>query len=183
MKYFETEIKGVWIIEPQRFGDPRGYFMEAFKLTEFHAATGTATEFIQDNESVSSRGVLRGLHFQRGEYAQAKLVRVSRGKVLDVAVDLRPGSETFGRHIAVELSDENARQLFIPRGFAHGFLVLSDTAQFQYKVDNAYAPQSEATLRFDDPELGINWPVGRENMLLSPKDLKGLSLSEIKTEI
>jgi dTDP-4-dehydrorhamnose 3,5-epimerase len=123
------------------------------------------------------------LHFQRGEYAQAKLVRVSRGKVLDVAVDLRPGSETFGRHIAVELSDENARQLFIPRGFAHGFLVLSDTAQFQYKVDNAYAPQSEATLRFDDPELGINWPVGRENMLLSPKDLKGLSLSEIKTEI
>ena len=132
---------------------------------------------------VSSRGVLRGLHFQRGEYAQAKLVRVSRGKVLDVAVDLRPDSETFGRHIAVELSDENARQLFIPRGFAHGFLVLSDTAQFQYKVDNAYAPQSEATLRFDDPELGINWPVGRENMLLSPKDLKGLSLSEIKTEI
>ncbi len=127
--------------------------------------------------------MLRGLHFQRGEYAQAKLVRVSRGKVLDVAVDLRPGSETFGRHIAVELSDENARQLFIPRGFAHGFLVLSDTAQFQYKVDNAYAPQSEATLRFDDPELGINWPVGRENMLLSPKDLKGLSLSEIKTEI
>ena len=103
--------------------------------------------------------------------------------MLDVAVDLRPDSETFGRHIAVELSDENARQLFIPRGFAHGFLVLSDTAQFQYKVDNAYAPQSEATLRFDDPELGINWPVGRENMLLSPKDLKGLSLSEIKTEI
>lgn len=158
MKYFETEIKGVWIIEPQRFGDPRGYFMEAFKLTEFRAATGTATEFIQDNESVSSRGVLRGLHFQRGEYAQAKLVRVSRGKVLDVAVDLRPGSETFGRHIAVELSDENARQLFIPRGFAHGFLVLSDIAEFCYKCTDFYRPGDEGGMAWNDPEIGITWP-------------------------
>ena len=183
MKYFETAIKGVWIIEPQRFGDQRGYFMETFKLTEFRENTGTATEFVQDNESVSSHGVLRGLHFQRGEWAQAKLVRVSQGKVLDVAVDLRPESETFGQHIAVELSRENGRQLFIPRGFAHGFLVLSDMAQFQYKVDNIYAPQSEATLRFDDPELGIRWPLSRESMLLSPKDLKGMSLADIRTSL
>lgn len=180
MKYFETGIKGVWIIEPQRFGDQRGYFMEAFKLMEFRAETGTDVEFVQDNESVSSRGVLRGLHFQRGQWAQAKLVRVSQGRVLDVAVDLRPGSPTFGQHVAVELSDENARQLFIPRGFAHGFLVLSETAQFQYKVDNVYAPQSEATLRFDDPALGINWPIAHEQMIISTKDLQGLPLSCIK---
>lgn len=180
MKYFETGIKGVWIIEPQRFGDQRGYFMEAFKLMEFRDETGTDIEFVQDNESVSSRGVLRGLHFQRGQWAQAKLVRVSKGKVLDVAVDLRPESATFGQHVAVELSDENARQLFIPRGFAHGFLVLSDTAQFQYKVDNVYAPQSEATLRFDDPALAIEWPIAPDQMILSPKDLKGMPLSSIK---
>ena len=178
MKYFETEIKGVWIIEPQRFGDPRGYFMEAFKLTEFRAATGTATEFIQDNESVSSRGVLRGLHFQRGEYAQAKLVRVSRGKVLDVAVDLRPDSETFGRHIAVELSDENARQLFIPRGFAHGFAVLSDRATVQYKCDAFYAPESEGGIAWDDPELAIDWHVDGDRVALSPKDARHPRLSE-----
>ncbi len=172
MKYFETEIKGVWIIEPQRFGDPRGYFMEAFKLTEFRAATGTATEFIQDNESVSSRGVLRGLHFQRGEYAQAKLVRVSRGKVLDVAVDIRKGSPTYGRHVAVELSEENHRQLFVPRGFAHGFAVLSDEAVFQYKCDNYYAPQADGGISIADASLGIDWRIDPRCAILSEKDLK-----------
>ena len=128
---------------------------------------------------MSGRGVLRGLHFQKGEFSQAKLVRVSQGTVVDVAVDLRGGSPTFGQHVAVELSQENACQLFIPRGFAHGFVVLSETAQFQYKVDNIYAPQSEATLRFDDPALGIDWRLPHSELLLSPKDLKGVSLSEI----
>lgn len=178
MNYIPTEIQGVYIIEPRKFGDDRGYFMETFKLDEFRANVADTT-FVQDNESFSTRGVLRGLHFQRGEYSQAKLVRVSRGKVLDVAVDLRGGSLTYGKHIAVELSDVNCRQLFIPRGFAHGFVVLSDVAQFQYKVDNAYAPQSEVTIRYDDPALGIDWQIESNEMLLSPKDLKGLPLSEI----
>ena len=161
-----------------RYGDARGYFMESFKLEEFRAHVGDIT-FVQDNESMSGRGVLRGLHFQKGEFSQAKLVRVSQGTVVDVAVDLRGGSPTFGQHVAVELSQENACQLFIPRGFAHGFVVLSETAQFQYKVDNIYAPQSEATLRFDDPALGIDWRLPHSELLLSPKDLKGVSLSEI----
>lgn len=178
MNFIKTNIEGVWIIEPRRFGDARGYFMESFKKSEFDANVGPV-EFVQDNESFSSRGVLRGLHFQKGEFSQAKLVRVSQGTVIDVAVDLRGGSPTYGRHVAVELSQENARQLFIPRGFAHGFVVLSDTAQFQYKVDNVYAPQSEATLRFDDPALGIDWRIPTAEMLLSEKDLKGMSLSEI----
>lgn len=178
MQFTETEIPGVWIIEPRRFGDARGYFMESFKQSEFDAHVGHV-DFIQDNESFSSRGVLRGLHFQRGEFSQAKLVRVSQGTVVDVAVDLREGSPTYGRHVMVELSQDNARQLFIPRGFAHGFLVLSPTAQFQYKVDNVYAPQSEATLLFNDPDLGIQWPIAPDEMLLSPKDIKGLPLSQI----
>ena len=139
-------------------------------------------DFVQDNESFSSKGVLRGLHFQRGEWSQAKLVRVSQGTVLDVVVDLRHGSPTWGKHLAVELSADTGRQLFIPRGFAHGFAVLSDVAQFQYKVDNLYAPQSEATLRFDEPALGIDWRIGREDMLLSEKDLKGLSLKDMTPE-
>jgi len=178
MNFIETEIKGVWIVEPKRFGDARGYFMESFKLEEFRKHVGDI-QFVQDNESMSTRGVLRGLHFQKGEFSQAKLVRVSRGAVLDVAVDLRGGSPTYGKYVAVELSQDNARQLFIPRGMAHGFLVLSDEAQFQYKVDNVYAPQSEATLRFDDETVGVNWPIPREEMLLSPKDLKGMSLGEV----
>ena len=178
MNFIETEIKGVWIVEPKRFGDARGYFMESFKLEEFRKHIGDIA-FVQDNESMSTRGVLRGLHFQKGEFSQAKLVRVSRGAVLDVAVDLRGGSPTYGKYVAVELSQDNARQLFIPRGMAHGFLVLSDEAQFQYKVDNVYAPQSEATLRFDDETVAVNWPIAREEMLLSPKDLKGMSLSEV----
>ena len=183
MKYSETAIKDVWIIEPQRFGDARGYFMEAFKLDEFRSQTGLDITFVQDNESMSSRGVLRGLHFQRGEWSQAKLVRVSHGRVLDVAVDLRPDSPTFGRHVAVELSQENARQLFIPRHFAHGFLVLSDTAQFQYKVDNHYAPQAEASLLFNDPELGIEWPIDPSEILLSEKDSNALPLSRLRSTL
>ena len=176
MKYSETGIKGLWVIEPQRFGDKRGYFMETFRLDEFTLATGTDVSFVQDNESLSSRGVLRGLHFQRGSFSQAKLVRVSMGRVLDVAVDLRPGSPTLGRYFAMELSAENALQLFIPRHFAHGFMVLSETAVFQYKVDNFYAPQAEATLQFNDPDIGMAWPEIEGGYNISPKDLDALPL-------
>lgn len=179
MEFKELDIKGVWLIVPKRFGDARGYFCETFKLSEFESHIGKV-EFVQDNESLSTRGVLRGLHFQRGEWSQAKLVRVSQGRVLDVAVDLRGGSPTYGRHVAVELSRDNGRQMFIPRGFAHGFVVLSDEAQFQYKVDNVYAPQSEATLRFDDPALGIDWPIAKEEMKLSEKDLRGMAFAEVE---
>lgn len=178
MKFIEQSIKGVWLIEPVRHGDARGYFCESFKKAEFEQAIGKV-DFVQDNESLSSRGVLRGLHFQRGEYSQAKLVRVSLGKVVDVVVDLRAGSPTYGQHLAVELSHENGRQLFVPRHFAHGFLVLSDVAQFQYKVDNVYAPQAEVTLRFDDPALGIEWPVGGLELNLSDKDKRGKLLHEL----
>ena len=179
MNFIEQEIKGVWIIEPRRFGDARGYFMESYKQEEFRKHVGEVN-FVQDNESVSSRGVLRGLHFQKGEWSQAKLVRVSQGKVIDVAVDLRKNSPTYGKYVAVELSQENGRQLFVPRGMAHGFIVLSDVAQFQYKVDNVYAPQAEATLRFDDPTVGVEWPMAKEEMLLSEKDTRGLLLGEIE---
>lgn len=180
MEFIEQSIKGVFVIEPKRFGDSRGYFCETFKKEEFGAHI-PGVEFVQDNESISSRGVLRGLHFQRGEWSQAKLVRVSQGAVLDVAVDLRDGSATYGKYVAVELSAENGKQLFIPRHFAHGFLVLSEVAQFQYKVDNVYAPQSETTLKFDDPDVGVEWPIDRSEMLLSDKDLQGLTLKDIKT--
>lgn len=178
MKFIEQDIRGVYVVEPVRFGDARGYFSEVFKLKEFQEYIGPV-QFVQDNESVSSRGVLRGLHFQGGEWSQAKLVRVSQGRVIDVVVDLRRDSATFGKHLMVELSAENGRQLFIPRQFAHGFVVLSETAQFQYKVDNVYAPQSEHTLRFDDPQLAIEWPIAASEMLLSPKDLRGQSLAEL----
>ena len=151
--------------------------MEAWKKAEFEAHVGSV-EFVQDNESKSSFGVLRGLHYQKGEYSQAKLVRVIKGKVLDVAVDIRKSSPTFGQHVAVELSEENKRQFFIPRGFAHGFLVLSDEAVFTYKVDNPYAPQADAGIRFDDPEIGIEWPISREEMVLSDKDTKHPGLRE-----
>lgn len=177
MEYKETAISGVWVIQPRVFEDARGYFMEAFKQEEFDAQVGR-TVFIQDNESKSSRGVLRGLHYQRGAFSQAKLVRVIKGRVLDVAVDLRRSSPTFGKHVMVELSESNKRQFFIPRGFAHGFLVLSDEAIFTYKVDNVYAPQSEASIRFDDPDLGIEWPIAAEEMLLSPKDMKASSFAD-----
>lgn len=178
MKFVEQSIKGVWIINPQRYGDARGYFTESYKKEEFDKHIGNVN-FIQDNESVSTYGVLRGLHFQRGEYSQAKLVRVSQGRVIDVAVDLRRNSPTYGKHIAIELSQENGRQLFVPRGFAHGFIVLSEIAQFQYKVDNIYAPHAEVTLRFDDPDLNIEWPIPKEVLILSPKDLNGLPLNQI----
>ena len=181
MEFIEQDISGFWVIKPKRFGDKRGYFCEVFKLGEFEAHVGHV-DFVQDNESFSTKGVLRGLHFQRGEWSQAKLVRVSQGTVLDVVVDLRHGSPTWGKSIAVELSEDNGYQLFIPRGFAHGFVVLSDVAQFQYKVDNLYAPQSEATLRFDDPALGIDWRIDRADMVLSDKDLKGLPLEAMTPE-
>ena len=180
MNYIPTQIDGVYIVEPKRFGDARGYFMETFRLEEFRPNVAPGIEFVQTNESVSTRGVLRGLHFQKGEFSQAKLVRVSQGTVIDVIVDLRPESPTFGKHVAVELSAENARQLFVPRRFAHGFIVLSDVAQFQYMVDNVYAPQAEATLRFDDPELGIDWPLPASELNLSEKDLRGYSLAQIR---
>ena len=171
MEYIETEIKGVFIIEPKVFRDARGYFMEAWKQAEFDEHVGR-TVFIQDNESKSSFGVLRGLHYQKGDASQAKLVRVIKGKVLDVAVDIRKSSPTFGKHVMVELSEDNKRQFFIPRGFAHGFLVLSDEAIFTYKVDNPYAPQCDAGIRWNDPDLGIEWPIDPDKVKTSDKDLK-----------
>lgn len=177
MEYKETDIKGVWVIEPKVFNDARGYFFEAWKKEEFESNIGFVN-FIQDNESKSTRGVLRGLHYQKGEFSQAKLVRVISGTVIDVAVDIRRSSPSFGRYVAVELSAENKRQLFIPRGMAHGFLVLSDEAVFTYKVDNVYAPQAEACIRFDDPTIGIEWPIDSTEMLLSPKDQNGKSLQD-----
>ena len=171
MDYIKTEIEGVYVIEPKVFKDARGYFMEAWKQSEFEANIGKIN-FIQDNESKSSFGVLRGLHYQKGEYAQSKLVRVIKGRVLDVAVDIRKSSPTFGKHVMVELSEDNKRQFFIPRGFAHGFLVLSDEAIFTYKVDNPYAPQAEAGIRWNDPALAIEWPIDPAQVLTSEKDLK-----------
>ena len=177
MNYIQTEIEGVWIIEPKVFNDARGYFMEAFKEGEFRANIGNV-HFVRDNESKSSFGVLRGLHYQKGEYSQAKLVRVIKGKVLDVAVDLRQSSPTFGKYVSVELSEENKRQFFIPRGFAHGFLVLSEEAIFTYNVDNGYAPQAEASIRFNDETVGIDWPVAESQLLLSEKDGHAVSFKD-----
>ena len=171
MNYIATEIPDVWIIEPQVFADARGYFMETWREEDFNRAMGREVHFVQDNQSMSSRGVLRGLHYQRGADSQAKLVRVLQGTVVDVAVDLRKDSPTFGRHVMVELSAENKRQLFIPRGFAHGFQVVSETAVFTYKVDNRYAPESECSIRFDDPSIGIEWPIQGNDVVLSEKDL------------
>ena len=171
MEFKETDLKGVYIIEPRVFADARGYFFEAWKQAEFEAHVGPV-KFIQDNESMSSYGVVRGLHYQKGDLSQAKLVRVISGRVVDVAVDIRRSSPTFGRHIKVELSGDNKRQLFIPRGFAHGFAVLSPEAVFTYKVDNPYAPQQEAGIRWDDPELAIQWPIDPKDVLTSDKDLR-----------
>ena len=161
------------------FADSRGYFMETWKQQEFDEYIGKIN-FVQDNESKSAYGVLRGLHYQKGDAAQAKLVRVIKGRVIDVAVDIRPGSSTYGQHIMVELSEDNKRQFFIPRGFAHGFLVLSPEAIFTYKVDNVYAPQQEAGIRWDDPDLGIEWPIDRKDVLTSEKDLKQPFFKELK---
>ena len=175
MKYTESKIKGVWIIEPKVFEDARGYFFEAWKQADFQKHVGSV-DFIQDNESKSSFGVLRGLHYQKGECSQAKLVRVIKGQVLDVAVDLRKSSPTFSQYVSVELSEDNKRQLFIPRGFAHGFLVLSDEAIFTYKVDNPYAPAHEAGIRWDDETINVNWPIDKDKIVTSEKDLKACSL-------
>ena len=177
MEFKKTAIEGVYIIEPRVFNDARGYFFEAWKQEEFNAHIGQVN-FIQDNESKSSHGVLRGLHYQKGELSQAKLVRVIKGRVLDVAVDIRKSSPTFGQHVMVELSEDNKRQFFIPRGFAHGFLVLSEEAIFTYKVDNVYAPQAEAGIRWNDPALNIDWPIDPREVLTSEKDLKQPLLSE-----
>lgn len=173
MNYIKTEIPDVWVCEPKVFADARGYFMETWRASDFNEHIGHEVNFVQDNQSMSSRGVLRGLHFQKGEFSQAKLVRVLQGTVVDVAVDLRQSSPTFGKYVMVELSAENKRQLFIPRGFAHGFQVLSDTAVFTYKVDNIYAPQAECSIRYDDPKIGIAWPITNpQELLLSEKDLQ-----------
>lgn len=177
MNFIEQEIEGVWIIEPKVFSDERGYFMESYKKADFEKKIGKV-DFIQDNESKSVRGVLRGLHYQKGEFSQAKLVRALKGKVLDVVVDLRKSSSTFGKSLTVELSEDNKRQLFVPRGFAHGFLVLSTEAIFSYKVDNVYAPSYEATLLWNDPAINIDWGIEESELILSPKDKEGLLLSE-----
>lgn len=176
MEYIKTDIDGVWIIEPKVFNDARGYFFEAWKKDEFEEHIGKIT-FVQDNESKSSYGVLRGLHYQKGEFSQAKLVRVIKGRVVDVAVDIRKSSRTFGKYVMVELSENNKRQLFIPRGFAHGFLVLSNEAIFTYKVDNVYAPEQEASIRWNDETIDIKWPEV-SNVKTSEKDLKGKSLED-----
>jgi len=177
MEYRKTSVNGVYVIEPRVFSDARGYFFEVWKQAEFDENIGPI-KFVQDNESKSSYGVLRGLHYQKGKWSQAKLVRVVKGKVLDVAVDLRRSSPDFGKHVMVELSEDNKRQFFIPRGFAHGFLVLSEEAVFTYKVDNPYAPQSEAGIRWDDPELGLEWPISKDDVLTSEKDLLLPSLKD-----
>ena len=181
MDYKKTEIEGVYIIQPKVFKDNRGYFMETFRQSDYDAGIGRHVEFIQDNESKSSRGVLRGLHYQKGEASQAKLVRVIKGRVVDVAVDIRRSSKTFGRYVMVELSEENKTQFFIPRGFAHGFLVLSDEAIFTYKVDNAYAPQQEASIRYDDPDIAIEWPMDMAEVITSEKDMNARWLRDAET--
>ena len=169
MRVIGTSISDVAIVEPEVFGDARGYFFESYSQRRFDEAV-RPVRFVQDNESKSRYGVLRGLHFQKGESAQSKLVRVVAGRVLDVAVDIRRGSPTFGKYVAVELTAENRRQLFIPRGFAHGFSVLSEEAVFQYKCDNPYAPQAEGAVAWDDPDIGIDWRLPAEAILLSAKD-------------
>ena len=171
MKVIETEIEGVFILEPRVFGDDRGYFFESFSLKYFEEKV-SKTVFVQDNESKSKYGVLRGLHYQLPPYTQAKLVRVVKGRVLDVAVDIRKGSPTFGKYVAVELSEENKLQFFLPKGFAHGFAVLSEEAIFQYKCDEYYAPDYEGAICYDDPDLGIDWRLPLEDIILSEKDKK-----------
>ena len=180
MKVTKTFIEGLLLIEPDVHGDSRGYFMESFNSRTFREATGIDVDFVQDNESKSSYGVVRGLHFQRPPHAQAKLVRVVEGRVLDVAVDLREGSETYGKHFAVELSEENHFQMYIPKGFAHGFSVLSEKVVFQYKCDDYYAPETEGALAWDDPDLAIDWRIPHESVRLSEKDKNHPRLKDLK---
>ena len=179
IKVIETSIPGVVIIEPTVFGDARGYFFESWSQRDFDAAVAPI-RFVQDNESRSTYGVLRGLHFQKGEFAQSKLLRVVKGRVLDVAVDIRPESSTFGKHVSVELSEDNHRQLFIPRGFAHGFVVLSKDAVCQYKCDCFYHKESEAGIAWNDPALGIDWKIPVEDIILSDKDRRNPLLKDIQ---
>lgn len=186
MNVIETKIPGVVIIEPKIFGDARGYFFESFSQREFDEKValpilGKPIQFVQDNESMSSYGVMRGLHFQRPPFTQSKLVRCVKGAVLDVAVDIRKGSPTYGRHVAVELTEDNHRQFFVPRGFAHGFAVLSETAIFQYKCDNFYAPQADGGISILDDSLGIDWKIPVEKALLSEKDTHHKCLSDFDT--
>lgn len=177
MHIISTDIPGVIILEPRVFGDSRGYFFESFSDREFREKVCDTT-FVQDNESKSCYGVIRGLHYQKAPYAQAKLVRVTKGKVLDVVLDIRRGSPTYGKHVAIELSEENHRMLFVPHGFAHGFAVLSQEAVFQYKCDNYYAPQYDAGIAWNDPALGIDWRISPEHIILSEKDKKLPKLAE-----
>ena len=170
MNFIETKLKGCFLLEPKIILDERGYFMESFNENTFQKGIGQRVHFVQDNQSYSTRGVLRGLHYQTGEHAQAKLVRVLQGEVLDVAVDIRPESDTYGQHVAVLLSAENQKQLFIPRGFAHGFVVLSETATFFYKCDNFYNKESEGGIIFNDPSLQIDWQLSESELLISEKD-------------
>ena len=178
MNFVKTAIDGVWIIEPKVFADERGYFMESYKQELFEQHVGKIN-FVQDNESKSVRGVLRGLHYQLPPFAQSKLVRVISGAVLDVAVDIRRGSPTFGKYVAVELSAENKRQLFIPQGFAHGFVVTTPEAVFAYKVDNPYSPQHDRSIRYNDPAIGIDWGMSESEISLSEKDKRAGLLEEI----
>jgi dTDP-4-dehydrorhamnose 3,5-epimerase len=180
MKFIETKLKGCFILEPQLIQDERGYFMESFNSNTFQNGIGENVHFVQDNQSFSSRGVLRGLHYQTGEHAQAKLVRVLQGEVLDVAVDIRPDSKTYGQYVAVVLSAENQTQFFVPRGFAHGFLVLSETATFFYKCDNFYNKESEGGVIFNDPELNIDWQFEIDKLIISEKDQLLPSLANAK---
>ena len=178
IEVIKTDIDGVLIIEPKVFGDARGYFLESFNAKEFAEKTGLNINFVQDNESMSSYGVMRGLHFQRPPFTQSKLVRCVKGDVLDVAVDIRKGSPTYGKHVAVELTENNHRQFFVPRGFAHGFAVLSETAVFQYKCDNFYAPQADGGISILDSSLGIDWMIPTDKALLSEKDTKHALLKD-----
>ncbi len=178
IEVIKTEIPGVLIIEPKVFGDARGYFLESFNAKEFAEKTGLNMDFVQDNESMSSYGVMRGLHFQRPPFTQSKLVRCVKGVVLDVAVDIRKGSPTYGKHVSVELTEENHRQFFVPRGFAHGFAVLSETAVFQYKCDNFYAPQADGGISILDDSLGIDWRIPTDKAILSEKDTKHACLKD-----
>lgn len=179
MKVTPTKLEGVFILEPKVFGDERGYFFESYNQKAFSEAGIDAT-FVQDNQSSSRKGTLRGLHFQTGEYAQAKLVRAFSGSVLDVTVDLRPNSPTYGQHVAVELTDKNCKQLYIPRGFAHGFIVLSDEAVFSYKCDNFYNKAAEGGLRYNDPALNIDWQMPAEDILVNERDASFPTLAELK---
>jgi len=181
MKFIPQSIPDVILLQPKVHGDDRGYFVETFRQDLFDQAIGHKVTFFQDNESKSAKGVLRGLHFQLPPHAQSKLVRVISGTVLDIAVDIRAGSPTFGQHVAVELSEENKYQLFIPRGFAHGFIVLSETATFAYKVDNYYSPECDRGLAFDDPQLNIDWKISTNKLQLSEKDTTQPLLADLIT--